>query len=294
MDKKIKIVTDSNSGFSIEEANKYQIGLIAMPFMIEGREYYEEINLSQDEFYEYLKKDVDVSTSQPSQYFIEDTWNKYLKDYDEIIYIPMTSGLSGSCESAKKYAQKYNGRVYVVDNKRISVPQKESVLEAIAMVKLGKSAQEIKDYLEETGPKHSIYIMVKTLKYLKKGGRISAAVAMLGSVLHILPILSSRGENFDRFQTALTLFQGKKKMITQLRKELNTEFKKEYEEGKMTISIAYTYCLDEALKFKEEIMKVLPNVRFRFVNALSLSISCHTGPGTLGVAICINNYLDHE
>ncbi len=292
MSNKIKIVTDSNSGFSQEEAKELGIGLIPMPFTIDGKEYLEGINLTHNEFYELLKKDVAISTSQPSQYYLEKAWKEILTEYDEIIYIPMTSGLSASCESAKRLAEKFDGKVFVVDNLRISVPLKESIFEALAMLKLGKSASEIKEYLEKTGKKHSIYIMVETLKYLKRGGRITPIAAAIGTVLHIKPILSSRGDKFDKFSSALNLYQGKKKIINQLRKELNGEFKEEYEKGNITISVAYTNNLEEANKFKEEIKAAIPKIRFRFVDALSLSISCHTGPGALGAAIIINNYLE--
>ncbi len=294
MANKIKIVTDSNSGISQEEAKELGISVIPMPFTIDGKEYLEGVDLTHEQFYQLLLKDVNISTSQPSQYYLEKEWKHLLEDNDEILYMPMTSGLSASCESAKKLALKFDGKVTVVDNLRISVPLKESILEALEMVKLGKTTREIKEYLEATGKKHSIYIMVETLKYLKKGGRITPVAAAIGTILHIKPILSSRGDKFDKFSSAITLFQGKKKIINQLRKELNTEFKEEYEKGNITVSVAYTNNLEEALKFKEEIKKAIPNVTFRFVNALSLSISCHTGPGALGAAIIINNYLKKE
>ncbi len=288
---KVKIMTDSNSGILQQEGKDLGVYVLSMPFTIDGEEYYEELTISQDEFYQKLAQDADVKTSQPSQYSLEEIWDELLKEYDEVVYIPMTSGLSGTCSNATIYAQKYNGKVQVVDNKRISITLKESLYEAVELVKQGQSALEIKQYLESTSDKSSIYITMSVLKYLKKGGRISPAAAALGSMLSIKPILSSRGGNFEKFAMALTLQQAKKKIILQLKKELETEFKQEYEQGKMTISVAHTQNFEEAKKFKEEIIKEFPNLTFHYVDPLSLSVSCHIGPGALAAALAINNFL---
>lgn len=292
--KKIRIITDSNSGILQSEAEKLGIFVIPMPFTINGEEYLEEISISQKKFYELLAQNAEVTTSQPSQFYLEELWTEELKNCDEILYIPMSSGLSATCENAKRYAENFDGKVIVVDNKRISITQKESVMEALALVKRGKSANEIKEYLESTKEKNSIYIMVGTLKYLKKGGRISAAAALLGSMLNAKPILWSRGDKFEKFGLVLALAQAKKKMIEKIRSELQTIFKQEYDEGRMVISVAHTQNSKEAEKFKTEIMKEFPKLTFKFVDPLSLSVACHIGPGSLALAVSVNNFQTNE
>ena len=191
--KKVAIVTDSNSGITQKEATG-NLFVIPMPFIIDGQDYYENINLSQKEFYEKLKNDVRISTSQPSYGEVTEMWDKVLKEYDEIVYIPMSSGLSESCNSSKRYCDDgYNSKVFVVDNQRISVTMKASVYEALELVKNGKTAEEIKNHLEGTKKDSSIYIMVPTLKYLKKGGRVTPAAAAIASLLSIKPILQIQG-----------------------------------------------------------------------------------------------------
>lgn len=288
---KIKIITDSNSGLLQAEAESLGIFVIPMPFTINGEDYLEEITMTQERFYELLAQDADVKTSQPSRAYLEDLWTGLLKDNDELLYIPMTSGLSATCENATALAENYDGKVFVVDNKRISITQKESVYEAIELVKQGKSAKEIKEYLESTRHLHSIYIMLNVLKYLKRGGRISPAAAALGDMLKFKPILSSRGENFEKFAIVMSTKQGERKMIQKIKDELETDFKEYYEQGKMVVSVAHTQNFAEAEKFKEDIMRELPNVRFRFVDPLSLSVSCHIGPGALAIAVSVDNYL---
>ena len=288
--KKVKIITDSNSGILQAEAEKLGIFVIPMPFTINDEEYLEEISMSQEKFYELLAANAEVTTSQPSQFYLEELWEELLKENDEIVYIPMMSGLSATCENAKRYAKNFNGKVFVVDNARISVTQKESVLEAVELAKQGKTGEEIKSYLEETARKASIYITVDTLKYLKKGGRISPAAAVIGSLLNIKPVLFTRGDKFSKYAMALSFAQAKKKMIAKIKQELETEFKEEYEAGKMTISIAHTNNEAEAKKFKAEVLKEIPNVKFGYIDPLSLSVSCHIGPGAIAIATCINNY----
>ena len=288
--RKVKIITDSNSGILQAEAKELGIFVIPMPFTVNMEEYLEEISITQDEFYEKLALDAEVTTSQPSRYYLEELWEENLKDAEEILYIPMTSGLSKTCENAKNYAEKFNGKVQVVDNKRISVVLKSSIFEAIEYANQGLSAKEIKEKLESDKDKSSIYITMGVLKYLKKGGRISPAAAALGSMLKVKPILYSRGENFEKFAVALSLGQAKKKMLEQIIKELNGEFKEDYLAGKMVISVAHTQNEKEALKLKEEILRTIPTVKFRFVDPLSLSVSCHIGPGALAIAICKDNF----
>lgn len=289
---KIKIITDSNSGILQAEAEKLGLFVIPMPFTVDGEEFLEEISMSQSEFYARLAADADVKTSQPSRIYLEDLWTELLKTNDELVYIPMSSGLSATCENAICYAEKFGGKVQVVDNLRISVTQKESVFEALELVKRGKTAAEIKSYLEETKGKASIYIMLNVLKYLKKGGRISPAAAVLGDAMKLKPILYSRGGKFERYAIVLSVSQAKKKMISIIKKELENEFKEEYEQGKMTVSVAHTQNFEEAEKFKKEIEEELPNLKFRFVDPLSLSVSCHIGPGSLAIAVSVDNFLD--
>ena len=297
-DKKINksniiIMTDSNSGILQQEAKDLGVYVLPMPFTIEGEEFFEEVSISQEEFYEKLKKNVDVKTSQPAQAYLEEVWDNLLKTYDKIIYLPMSSGLSGTCENSKVYAKNYNGKVLVVDNKRISVNLKESVYEALALLNQGKSAEEIKNYLEETSSYSSVYITMGVLKYLKKGGRISPAAAALGALLNFKPILSSRGGAFEKYAVVMSMAHAKKKMIAKVKEDLETKFKEEYEKGNMVVSVAHTQNEEEALKFKEEVLKAIPNVEFRFVDPLSLSVSCHIGPGALAISLSINKFLNN-
>ena len=290
--KKIKIITDSNSGLTQEEGEGLGVFVIPMPFTVNGEEFEEGISITQAEFYEKLKGGADVKTSQPSEVYLENLWGDFLKDFDEIVYIPMSGGLSSSCENAKRYAEKFGAKVEVVDNRRISVGQKESVYEAVELVKLGKSAAEIKEYLEKTGKTASIYIMLDTLKYIKKGGRISPAAALIGDMLRLKPILYTRGDKFEKFGQAMSLGQAKTLMIKKIREEVEGEFREEYDSGKMVVSVAHTQNEEEALRFKELILKQLPGLTFRFVDPLSLSVACHIGAGALAISICVDNYLN--
>lgn len=289
--KKVKIITDSNSGILQSEASEYGIIVVPMPFIINSEEYFEEISLDQKKFYKMLEDpNANVSTSQPSNLYLTDLWDTVLQDYDEIVYIPMSSGLSASCENAKSAAEKYEGRVQVVNNQRISVTQKESVLEAIELANRGKSAKEIKDYLEESKMISSIYIMVDTLKYLKKGGRVTPAGAALGALLRIKPVLLIRGQKLDSFFKALSPRAAKAKMISQIKEELENEFKEYYEAGKMVVDVAHTNNYLEAENFKKEIEEKIPGVKVQHVDPLSLSVSCHIGPGSLAIAVSVKNY----
>lgn len=285
--KKVVIVTDSNSGITQKEGKKLGIVVIPMPFTINGEEYLEDISISQDEFFELLEQGADVKTSQPSQFYLEELWKDLLKEYESIVYIPMTSGLSGTCDNAKKYAQAFKGRVVVVDNLKISVPQKISVFQAANLAKRGKTAEEIKAYLEKTKGKFSIYITLSTLKYLKKGGRITPAAAAFGDLLKLKPILFTRGQSFDKYAVTMSFSQAKKKMISKIKSELETEFSQEYKEGKMALLVAYSKIREDAEKFKAEIEKEFDGMKVLFVDPLSLSIACHTGAGALGIGTCL-------
>lgn len=288
---KIAIVTDSNSGITQEEGKNLGIFVIPMPFTVDGEEYLEDISVTQEQFFELLENGAEVTTSQPSQIYLEELWQNLLNSYEQIIYIPMSSGLSSTCENARKFAEKFGGRVHVVDNLRISVPQKISVYEAVGMVKAGKQAEEILEHLERTKGKCSIYLTLTVLKYLKKGGRITPAAAAIGDMLKLKPILYTRGQSFDKFAVTLSMGQAKRKMIQQIKNELNTEFKDEYEKGKMALLVAYSKVKDEGIKFAKEIEREFPTMKVLYVDPLSLSVACHTGAGALGIGICVCDYI---
>lgn len=281
---KIAIVTDSNSGILQSEAKELGIFVLPMPFFIDEKLHREEIDLSQETFYQILSEDGDVSTSQPSPADITDLWEEILKSYDEIVHIPMSSGLSGSCQTAMMLADDYDGRVHVVDNQRISVTQKLSVFDAVNMEKAGMSAAQIKEKLTEEKLIASIYIMVDTLKYLKKGGRITPAAAMLGTVLKLKPVLTIQGEKLDAYAKVRGQKQAKKTMIEAMKKDMEERFAEERKAGLMELAVAHTNNFAEAESFKAELQSVFPDVPLRFVDPLSLSVSCHIGPGALAVA----------
>lgn len=291
MMKKIVIVTDSSSGISQAEAQSMGVVVVPIPFTINGEEYLEDISITADKFFALLAQDATVNTSQPAKYYLEELWTKLLQEYETVIYIPITSGLSGSCANATAYAEKFNGRVLVIDNLRISAPLKISVYEAVKMAERGKSAAEIKAYLEATKHKFSIYITLSTLKNLRKGGRITPAAAILGDMLRLKPILYTRGQNFDKYAVALSMSQAKKKMMAKIKSELTTEFKTEYAQGKMALLVAHTKMADEALQFKAEIEREFPHMKVLYTDPLCLCIACHTGIGALGMGICVCDYL---
>lgn len=220
----IAFVTDSNSGITQAEGEKLGISVLPMPFMIDGETYLEDINLTQEKFYEMLALGADISTSQPSPETVTSLWDDLLKEHEMIVHIPMSSGLSGSCQTAMMLAQDYEGRVLVVDNQRISVTQRQSVLDGMEMAKRGFSAEQIKDELERTRFDSVIYIMVDTLKYLKKGGRITPAAAALGTLLRIKPVLIIEGEKLDAFSKARTMKQAKATMLAAVQKDMEVRF----------------------------------------------------------------------
>ena len=280
----VKIVTDSNSGITQAEAKELGIYVIPMPFLIGGEEYLEDITLTQPGFYELLKSNAQVSTSQPAALNVTELWDKLLEDGSEIVHIPMSSGLSESCHTAERLAADYGGRVQVVDNQRISVTQWQSVYDAIELAKRGKSAKEIKEYLMKTKFDSSIYISLATLKYLKKGGRLTPAAALIGTILKIKPVLQIQGEKLDAFKKVQTLRQAKNVMIEAMKNDFATRFKEYAEAGEMTLHIAHTDSEAEAMIFKQEVEAAFPDVPVVFVDPLSLSVSCHIGPGALAIA----------
>ena len=281
---KIAIITDSNSGITQKEAEQLGIFVVPMPFMINGEDFFEDINLTQDQFYEKLAEDASVSTSQPTPESLLTLWDKVLKDYDQIIYIPMSSGLSGSCQSAYMLAQEeYEGKVFVIDNQRISVTQRQSALDAKAMADAGYTAEQIKDKLLEMALDASIYIMLDTLHYLKKGGRITPAAAALGTLLRLKPVLQIQGEKLDAFAKARTTAQGKSIMINAIKADIENRFGG-MEAGDFLIAGAYTNNLEIAQEWKKEVEAAFPGHEMH-MDPLSLSVGCHIGPGALAVTI---------
>lgn len=279
---RVAIVTDSNSGITQSQAKELGITVMPMPFFIDNETYYEDIDLTQEDFYQKLTENASISTSMPLVGNVTDTWDALLQEYDEIVHIPMSSGLSGSCETAMMLAQDYDNRVFVVNNQRISVTQRQSVLDAMELAKRGYGAEQIKEILEREKLESSIYIMVDTLYYLKKGGRITPAAAALGTLLKLKPVLQIQGEKLDSFAKARTVKQAKNIMIEAMKSDFNQRFNDP--EGKnMHLEIAYTYNLEAAEAFRREVEAEFPGMEI-VMNPLSLSVSCHIGPGALAIA----------
>ena len=277
--KKVAIATDSNSGITQKKAKELGISVVPMPFFIDDELYFEDITLTQEQFYEKLQSDCTITTSQPSPADVTDLWDKLLKEYDQVVYIPMSSGLSNSCETAIILSGDYEGKVFVVDNHRISVTLKRSVLDAIELSKQGKSGEEIKKILEDTKHEASIYITVDTLKYLKQGGRITPAAAAIGTVLNIKPILQLQGEKLDSFAKARGFKQGKNLMLDAMGKDINERFKGQ----KIHLQAAYTCSEEDAAAWKTEIETRFPGYEVD-MDKLSLSVACHIGPGSIAIA----------
>ena len=284
MKQKIAVVTDSNSGITQRQAAEYGVYVLPMPFMIDDETFYEDINLDQKGFYEKLEGGADVVTSQPSPDSVLTLWEKLLKDYDEIVHIPMSSGLSGSCQSAVMLARDFGGKVQVVNNQRISVTQRQSVLDAKLLAEKGESAARIKEILEQDKFNSSIYIMLDTLYYLKKGGRITPAAAAIGTILKLKPVLQIQGEKLDAFAKARTTNQGKQIMINAIQNDMETRFGGARADN-IWLQVAYTKDDKAAEQFAEELKERFGE--FDMVcNPLSLSVACHIGPGALAVACC--------
>ena len=280
---KIAIVTDSNSGITQEEGKQLGIRIVPMPFMINGEEYLEDITLTQQEFYAKLGEGSDISTSQPSPESIMALWDEVLEEYDEIVHIPMSSGLSGSCQTAMMLAEDYDGKVEVVNNQRISVTQRQSALDAKELAAKGMCAAEIKEKLEAVKFDSSIYITLDTLKYLKKGGRITPAAAALGTLLRLKPVLTVQGEKLDAFAKARTMKQAKSMMVAAITKDLEERFGDRTGKN-VHLAVAHTDNQEEADEFAKELRELFPATGEIVIAPLSLSVSCHIGPGSLAVA----------
>ena len=277
---KVAIVTDSNSGITQKRGEELGIYVLPMPFFIDGELYLEDITLSQEQFYEKLGADSEISTSQPSPGDVMDLWDKLLEDYDEIVCIPMSSGLSSTCETALSLAQDYDEKVQVVNNQRISVTEEQSVYDAIKLRDEGKSAAEIRQVLEKEKMQASIYITVDTLKYLKKGGRITPAAAAIGTVLNLKPVLQIQGEKLDAFAKVRGWKAAKKTMLNAIEKDLTDRFADVKDQ--MVLGMAYTCSKEEADEWKNEIQTRFPDYEL-VEGSLSLSIACHIGPGAMAI-----------
>lgn len=280
--KKVAIITDSNSGITQEEAASLGISVVPMPFYIDERLFFEGVSLSQEEFYEKLEDDHEIKTSQPSPADLLFVWDESLKAYESVVYIPMSSGLSSSCETATMLAMDYDGKVQVVNNQRVSVTQRQSVLDAIELAEAGKTAEEIKAILEESKFESSIYITLDTLKYLKKGGRITPAAAAIGTVLGLKPVLQINGEKLDAYAKVRGKKFAKEAMIDAMKKDFEEKFKG-VDQSDLHLAAAYSGNPDEAEAWKAELEEQFPGMEIH-MSPLSLSVACHIGKGALAVA----------
>lgn len=280
----VAIVTDSNSGISQAEGKELGIYVIPMPFLVDGKLYFEDVDMNKEQFYHFLESDADLSTSQPSPGDVMDLWDKLLKEYDEIVHIPMSSGLSASCATAMGLAQEYDGKVQVVDNQRISVTMQQSVMDAKHLAATGKSAAQIKEILEKEALESSIYLVVDTLKYLKKGGRITPAAALLGSALNLKPLLQIQGEKLDAYKKVRGMKAAKKNMLDAMKKDVEGRFADYVAKGQLNLHVAYTTDEETAKQWMEEVQNAFPDLTITRMDPLSFSITCHTGPGVLAIA----------
>ena len=286
MQKKIAITTDSNSGVMPTEGNEFGLFTLSMPFIVNGHPYLENIELSSEEFYEQLLNNADISTSQPSVGEVTEFWRSVLKEYDEIVHIPTSSFLSAAYATAENLAkdEEFAGRVHLVDNRRMTITLKESVYDAVKLRDQGLSAEEIKEKLLEMRLS-SIYFAVDTMTYLKKGGRITPAAAMIGTILRLKPVLQIQGEKINKFSVQKNTKQALDIMKKAVANDLNTRFKEYAEKGEVCISVSYAQNLEDAKLYQEELKAAFPNVKFRLLDPVSLSIACHTGPNIIGLSL---------
>ena len=280
----VAIITDSNSGISQAEGKELGIYVIPMPCLVDGKLYYENVDITKEQFYHFMESDADLTTSQPSPGDVMDLWDKLLKEYDEIVHIPMSSGLSASCSTAMGLAQDYDGKVQVVNNQRISVTMQQSVMDAKHLAATGKSAAQIKEILEKEALESSIYLVVDTLKYLKKGGRITPAAALLGSALNLKPLLQIQGEKLDAYKKVRGMKAAKKNMLDAMKKDVEGRFADYVAKGQLKLHVAYTTDEETAKQWMEEVQNAFPDLTITRMDPLSFSITCHTGPGVLAIA----------
>lgn len=282
--KKTGIMTDSHSGILNEEAKRLGIKVLPMPFYIEEKVYREGVDLSREEFYDMLRKGTDVSTSQPSLVEVAEMWKEMLKEYEEIVYIPLSSALSGSCMAAMAMANEdeFAGKVFVVDNGRVATPMHRSVLDAVEMTEKGYSAAEIKKILEETREKMTIYIGLSTLEYLKKGGRVSSVTALAADVLNIKPVMHFSTGTLDTYQKCRGMKKARKVMIDAIKHELETNFREEYEAGNVYLMAASSSTDEVTAEWMAQIKESFPGMDV-MCDKLSFGLSCHIGPDGLGI-----------
>lgn len=278
---RVAVMTDSNSGITQAQGKKHGITVLPMPFLIDGTEYFEDISITREEFFRYLQQGADVKTSQPMPEALMQQWDALLEEADQILYVPMSGGLSGSAHTAMMLAQSYDGKVQVVDNHRISCSQKQSVLEAVQLAKLGWDAPSIKAFLEQHAYDASIYIAVDTLKYLKKGGRVTAAGAAIGTVLNIKPVLQIQGEKLDAYAKVRGMKQAQEKMLQAVQEDIENRFSG----STVLIKGAYTCSEEAAQQWKETISQRFPGYLVS-LDPLSLSVSCHIGFGSVAI-VCM-------
>ena len=295
MSKKVALVVDNSGSLTKEEMEKLKVEkLIPISFIVNGEEYYEDKNMSYEEFYNFLKdKNTDVSTCQPSAEVVKEEWREILKTHDEIVYIILSSGLSEACNTATRasHEDEFEGRVFVVNNQRVAYLNKMAMFQARAMIDQGKGGKEIKEYLEQTKSDTGVYIAVDTLKYLKKGGRVTPAAAAIGTLLNIKPILQIHGGKLDAFAKVMSMKQAKAKMIAATRKEIEERFPEEAKQGKVYIGMAHSFAdknAQEIKDFEAEVKAAFPDLPFFTYDPLPLFIACHTGPGALAVGYCVD------
>lgn len=278
------IITDSNSGISVKEGQSLGAAVVPMPVHIDGKIFYEGLDLTQPKFYDALRKGASVSTSQPSPADVVGVWNRCLKDHKEAVYIPMSAGLSGSFQMAALMAREYDGRIQVADNRRISVPQRFAVMDALRLAKEGRTAVEIRQILEDEGPDNCVYITVDTLRYLRKGGRVTGVEAVAGSMLNIKPVMEIRSEKLTAIGKVRGMKSARRLMLQKVREDFEGRLKPFADAGRLRVLIAYSQIPRELLNdWREEVQTAFPEEKSVFGEPLTLSIACHTGPGALGV-----------
>ena len=283
--KKIAVTTDTNSGLMPHELDEQGIFVLPMPFVVDNECFLESVDLSRADFYEKLKGDSKITTSQPSVGDVSEFWTNILKEYDKIIHIPTSSYLSAACATAQTLAQDFNGKVYVVDNHRISAPLKWSALDAAKLRDQGKTAEAIVNILTEQSADYSVYLSLDSMEYLKKGGRVSSAVAAIGSILKLRPVLQIKGAGIEKFALPRTIAKANLLMKEALLDDLANKFKDYAEKDEMRLIVVYGENEKDAVALQREVEKYFPNVPFLAPNPMSLSVACHTGPNT--IAICL-------
>lgn len=284
MNKKIGVLTDSHSGISQEQAKQLGITVLPMPFVIDGETYLEGITLTREDFFQKLTRAQEVSTTQPTPAFVMESWDKALKEYEQIIYIPISSGLSGGCSTAATLAQseEYEGKVFVVDNGRVATPLHRSILDALELIEQGHTAEEIQQILERSKEKMTIYIGVDSLKYLHRGGRVSGASAVLGTMMNIKPILKFGTGLLSQYKKCRGVHQMKKELLAAMKYDLENTFREEYERGEVHLLAASSASKEQTQDWVEEIQEAFPDMEV-LCDDLALAVSCHIGPGGLGI-----------